>query len=449
VRRETIITLNFTHHASRFKIMYKKLLIIFIFSLTIMLFFPSQARADLKSYLEKEEPDYRWEKTKELTVTDGKVYELHLVSQRWQKTLWTHRVQIFYPDRIISPDYCTIFVAGKSGKSLVDSFGMDITKSCGTVVVVLWNIPNQPFEGKKEDALMAYTFLKFMETDDQSWPLLFPMTKSVLKCMDSIQEFTTKEGLKPVDNFIIGGVSKRGWTTWLAGASQDKRVRAIIPMVIDTLNIEKQIPHQIEVYGKASDKIHDYNDSGVLDKLNIEKGKKLLQMIDPYNYREKLTLPKLIINGTNDPYWTVDSLNLYWDELKGSKWILYVPNSSHSLEDFGRVINTATSFINTVASKKDFPEITWEFKNLKNGIGLNIKSNIIPESVNIFKASSSSKDFRKAKWISESAIQKNEVYTGYIENPSTGFWAIFGEVNYEINGKVFSISTQIKITERN
>jgi len=39
-------------------------------------------------------------------------------------------------------------------------------------------------------------------------------------------------------NFIIDYLLQRGWTTWLTGAI-DKRVFAIVPVVMDQLNVVK------------------------------------------------------------------------------------------------------------------------------------------------------------------------------------------------------------------
>ena len=219
-------------------------------------------------------------------------------------------------------------------------------------VAVLFNIPNQPlYGGLTEDALVVYTWQKFLETGDESWPLHFPMAKAVLKAMDAVQAMACAEKLPSIDEFLITGASKRGWTTWLDGASRDKRIKAIAPMVIDTLNVAAQIPHQLAAYGQPSEQVSDYTSAGMLAKLQTPEGKRLLQLEDPYSYRDRLTLPKLLILGTNDRYWSQDALNLYWDDLKGPKWVMYTPNSGHDLRNgYLQVVNTLTAFARAQAS---------------------------------------------------------------------------------------------------
>ena len=109
-------------------------------------------------------------------------------------------------------------------------------------------VPNQPLvfeqdgQQRVEDDLIAYTWMKLMKTGDPTWTARMPMVKSAVRAMDAIQAVMASDagGRLQVDGFVVAGGSKRGWTTWLTGAV-DKRVVAIVPIVIDILNVRRWI----------------------------------------------------------------------------------------------------------------------------------------------------------------------------------------------------------------
>ncbi|MGB9895983.1 MAG: PhoPQ-activated protein PqaA family protein, partial [Thermoproteota archaeon] len=243
--------------------------------------------------------------------------------------------------------------------------------------------------------------------------------------------------------FIVTGASKRGWTTWLISAV-DKRVKGIAPMVFDNLNFQKQMEHQIECYGSYSEQISDYTRLRLQENIETEKGKKLLQIVDPYSYRTEITIPKLIVNGTNDPYWTVDSLNLYFDDLLGEKYVLYVPNAGHGLEDRRRVINAIMAFASSVASNQSLPST----KLMLEDSTVALVTNFSPLYVDFWKASSNNMDFRRSKWESLPSIEKDGKYFSYLAKGKT-YTALFGEATFQFNNKVFNLSTSMNILKPN
>ena len=411
----------------------------------------SPAKADLDAYLKKPDTSFAWSLASSKTVGDVTVHQIKMTSQVWQGIPWTHNISIIVPPDIAFPDAALLFISGGSvGDEPRDkdlSVGFAIAKACRARVVVLPQVPNQPLlGGKKEDALIVETFMRYLETKDGDWPLLFPMVKSAIRAMDAAQAFA-EEQKTPITRFVVSGASKRGWTTWLTGAS-DPRVKAIAPMVIPTLKLEAQGKHQLENFGgQYSEQIKDYTDRKILGGANPE-ATKLLAMVDPITYRDRLSLPKLQINGTNDPYWTLDSMNLYWDDLIGPKWVVYLPNAGHGLDQHREyAINGVGALFRHVMSNTPFPEISWKFTEETGDVRLDVTSKPAPKSVQIWTATSKTLDFRESPWTSSPLLSQRTMSVSQ-PKPETGNIGIFADLEYEIDGFSYHLSTQVHQTNR-
>jgi PhoPQ-activated pathogenicity-related protein len=409
------------------------------------------ARASVIDYCKTPDKEFAWELKSKTEIDGGTVYNLHLVSQVWHDIKWEHELQVFLP-KDVKPG-ATMFLYNQGGKSNAGTiaFGMDLAKKMGAPVAILYGIPNQPLFGKTEDALIAETFVKYMETKDATWPLLFPMTKSLVRAMDALQQFAIKEWKVDVRWFVVSGGSKRGWTTWLTGAS-DARVKAIAPLVIDTLNMREQMEHQLQSFGKYSLMIGDYTQRGLVPMPKSDDAVKLWHMVDPYFYRDHLTMPKLIVNGANDPYWTTDALNLYWHGLKGQKWVLYVPNAGHDLTqkidgkgDRSRVQFTLSAFTRAQVYDKALPKLSWKHDDNAGKLRLTVESNEPPTAARLWVAKAPTKDFRLAKWEEQPATVKGGMVTSEVAPPTEGYLAFFGELDFTLDGLPYHLSTQMRV----
>ncbi len=403
-------------------------------------------------YIARPESEYRWELRSKSETPDGTLYNLHFTSQVWQEIRWEHELQVFRPKKVEFPACAMLLITGGNPRPDREAYGFRFANAASSLFVTLYNVPNQPLFGTlKEDDLIAHTFTKTIETKDPTWPLLLPMTKSAVKAMDVVQAFAQQEWKEKLDGFVVTGASKRGWTTWLT-AAHDKRVKAIAPMVYDNLNLTKQMPHQLESFGGYSEKIEDYTRRQLQTQLATEEGKKLSSLVDPYTYRDRLTMPKLILNGTNDRYWALDSLNFYWSDLPGEKLVLYVPNAGHDLrDDLNRRIASIVAFYRQVAGKQELPKLKWMSSEENGKLRLTVQAaSAVKQQAALWVARSNTKDFRDAKWESSSLSGVNDAigdvtYNSWVDKPATGYFAFFAELTFEQNGQPYYLSTQIQI----
>jgi PhoPQ-activated pathogenicity-related protein len=270
------------------------------------------------------------------------------------------------------------------------------------------------------------------------------MVKSVVAAMNGVQEFARRHWSVEIEHFTLTGASKRGWTTWLT-AAVDSRVQGIAPMVIDVLNMAPQMKHQLKTWGKYSEQIEDYTRRGLQQHLETKPGQALLAIIDPYSYRQVLTQPKLILLGTNDRYWPLDALNLYWHDLPGRKHVLYVPNNGHGLHDLARVVGSVSALHLEASGKRKLPQLSWQLSDGPGHLTLQVTSDVEPSKVSAWVAHSPSRDFREAKWLSYPTQRRGEVYHYRLSSPPEGYAAIFGEAVYQGDALPYYLSTTVKI----
>lgn len=114
------------------------------------------------------------------------------------------------------------------------------------------------------------------------------MVKSCIRAMDAIKEFSAKtlpELNTQLDYFGVAGASKRGWTTWLVGAVDPKRVMVIVPIVLDAINFVAVEHHQFRSYGGWSWALHDYEEMSIMGRIDDPNMVHLQENEDPFFFR--------------------------------------------------------------------------------------------------------------------------------------------------------------------
>ena len=412
------------------------------------------APSPLRDYVNATDGAFRWSVQSKESGSEMRSAVLSVTSQKWQGSPWRHQVEVVCPETPRQPANAPLIVtAGKPGdsESMVERL---VAQRAGCPAVVVYGIPNQPLFGDlREDALIAHTFKKTLETKDSTWPLLLPMTKGVVRSMDAVQEFAKREWSLDIRGFVVTGASKRGWTAWLVAAADPKRVKAIVPVVYDNLNMAAQMAHQQKCYGSYSEKINDYTSLKLQEVLSTPEGKALAAIVDPWEYREALLLPKIIVNGANDPYWVLDSLNIYWPDLKGRNYVMYFANGGHDLgmkglEALPRAMRLAGAYEAVIGALNggSFPSLSWKYSTENGEQVLNVQA---PEvkggSALLWTASSSTRDFRQSTWTSSPMQRTASGWTGSSALPKSGYAAVFADVPVAFGRETVTLSTQVQV----
>lgn len=429
-----------------------------------------KAKNLLSDYVYQPDDAFDYEIVDKTTGKGYTTYVIRMVSQEWLTTkevtdpVWWHWLTMVVPDGK-TPETGLLFVGGGSRKSKqpkdADEKILQIALQTNSVAIQIHNIPNQhmvfkddDFGPRKEDELIAYGWRKFLESGGSDnhaiWMARLPMTKAVVRAMDVITDVSIKEAtVDPVSKFVIAGASKRGWTTWTTGAT-DNRVVAIVPIVIDLLNMVPSFRHHWRAYGRWADAIYDYNHEGIMEWENSEEYQKMIAVTEPYSFLNQLKIPKLILNATGDQFFLPDSWQFYWDDLKGEKHIRYIPNTDHGMKNTD-VLETLVSFYQMILANQERPEFDWSVKNGTTSI--QTKKNQQPLSIKLWKANNPDgrnfqlKEIGEAFETEDIPLSANGKYTLSVEKPSKGWTAYFVELTFQGTGSIpLKLTTGVVVT---
>lgn len=430
------------------------------------------AASPLHDYVAKPDENYTWRQVTQQPCEGGTRYLLHMTSQAWRtpeevnRVLWQHWLAVYVPDEIEHTTALLWIGGGDNDKELPDENGylVPMAQRTRSICAELFTVPNQPLRfsmdpenrRRTEDDILAFAWARQLETGDPTWLAHLPMTKSAVRAMDTVTAFcrdlTKIPG--PVERFVVTGGSKRGWTTWLT-AAVDQRVVGIAPMVIDLLNLEASIQHHHAAYGTYAEAIYPYVENGIMAAMGTPAVETSLAIVDPYAYHRDITIPKLLLNSTGDQFFLPDSSQFYYADLPGPKSLRYLPNTDHGLSD--SAAETLETFFKSVLKDQALPAFTW--KSPRPGT-LVVTSPTKPLSAKLWQAHNpDTRDFR-VDTIGEawqtSTLKARSVRGAWrirakVEEPAQGWSAFLIELTFKnpvVPDRTVTLTTEVFVTPK-
>ncbi len=421
----------------------------------------------LDTYVNTPDPAYGFTLLSTAPGTGFTDYILEMTSQTWRSAsevdvpLWTHHLVITVPDTVSSNKGLLYIEGGSSGSAVPianDAHWQLYATETNSVVTRLRQVPNQPIVflddpglvPRSEDNQIAYAWDKFLRGGDSAWLSRFPMTKAAVRAMDTITTFVAQpaQGSHTVNQFVVSGASKRGWTTWTT-AAVDARVIALAPFVIDLLNLEPSFLHHYAALGFWQPAVADYVNKGIFDWFGTRPLQDLNDLVDPYSYLSRYaSKPKFIYNAAGDQFFLPDSSQFYFDDLPGTKHLRYLPNAGHGLD--ARAIQDFLPWYSAIIAGTTIPTFTWT-KQPDGSLVINT-AGTTPTQVLLWQANNpAARNFNidvigAAYTSTVLAPSGTDQYTASIPIPASGWSAFFVEITYASGGLFpFRFTTEVSV----
>lgn len=422
----------------------------------------------LDAYVAKRDPSYD---VRAVGTCKGEGYRcaiLQLTSQTWgpkdvDARVWKHWMTVVIPDNVSHTKAFLYITGGEKGDAAptrpADRFAQ-LAVETGSVVVELDDVPNQPLsfaddptrKARVEDEIIAYLQARYATTQNPNDLLRLPMVKSGTQAMTAVQNFIRAEtgGKLKIDGFVVAGGSKRGWTAWLVGAV-DKRVVAVVPIVINVLGVNETTIHHWRALGYFSPALQDYVDAGLIPGQIGKPGLEGVNLIeDPLNYQDRATMkiPKYVINAVGDEYFPPDNTRYGYHKVAQPKRLRMIPNANHSTAGTD-IMQSITAFHDAVLNQRTMPDYAW---TVRADGAIVVTPQGAPSEVLLWQGTNPrNRDFRVdtiGKTFTSTPLtrQPDGTFVGDVPKPATGYTAYFVELTYPGGGKYpLKFTTEVSV----
>ena len=113
---------------------------------------------------------------------------------------------------------------------------------------------------------------------------------------------------------------------------------------------------------------------------------------------------------------------------------------------------TAFAFVRAVASGTSMPAITSAVQAADETAAFRVTVNPAAVAARVWTSTSGTRDFRTSRWgqtvmrtDSRTIPVQGATFRADVPLPSTGYTAVFGELEFEVEGRRFTLSTRIHI----
>jgi PhoPQ-activated pathogenicity-related protein len=382
----------------------------------------------------------------------GEALTLPVTSQVWRGEPWRHELRLYRPPGACGRQALLFLSGGARDGSAHQDDGLrldgeltlfaTLAGRLGSVVGVLSHTLHQPMFGDlKENALIAYSLDRFLADGDGDWPVLAPMVAAARRAMDSAQTAAADAWGVEIASFTLAGFSKRGWAAWLA-AAVDPRVTAMVPIMMDLIDLPAQLAHQRRSWGGLSPSLEPFETLGLPKRLDEPAGERLLDMIDPVRWPDPGGISRLVVSASNDDYSPVDAPGLYLDRFaEPIPWML-IPNSRHGSLSFRQILAAATSAHRRAQGGPAPPRVSAQVVQEHGKVELQLACERPPSALRLWTARSHTRDLRAATWSSTPIEPDGRIAVGLAES---GILALFAEAGFEHEGEDLSLASRVTI----